>query len=148
MLQKTVKDTTILVVEDKLAMRTIVKTVLYQLGVRNILEAADGEEAMSLLLRLNKNENDVLDSQKSSSQAIDCLISDWNMPKMNGLQLLEKIRQDEALKHLPFMMLTSEAERGCIVKAIEIGVNNYIIKPFTSSLLKNKLLEMIQEVIS
>ena len=113
----------ILVVDDFATMRKIIKNILGQLGFKNIIEADDGTTAWEIL-------------QKES---VDLIVSDWNMPKMSGLELLKKVRADERLKDTPFLMVTAEAQKENIIEAAKHGVSQYIVKPFTPETLKEKL---------
>ena len=117
------KNIKILVVDDFATMRKIVKNVLQQIGYTNIDEAENGQEAL----------------RKLKSDSFDFVISDWNMPEMDGLTLLKKIRADEELKHIPVIMVTAEAEKSKVIEAIKAGVNNYIVKPFTAETMKQKM---------
>ncbi len=117
-------DLKILVVDDFPTMRRIVKTLLKQNGYNNFTEAEDGDAAYKLL-------------QKEGD--FEFVVSDWNMPKTTGLELLKMVRADPQFKHLPFLMVTAEAEKENIVEAVKAGVNNYIVKPFTGQTLKEKL---------
>ncbi|MBI5849250.1 MAG: chemotaxis response regulator CheY [Nitrospirae bacterium] len=112
-----------LVVDDFSTMRRIVKNILKQLGYENIDEAEDGAQAFS----------------KLQNGEYDFVVSDWNMPNMDGLELLKKIRSDERLKAMPVLMVTAEAEKDKVITAIQAGVNNYIVKPFTAEVLKEKM---------
>ena len=125
-LASTDKHIPILVVDDFATMRRIVKTCLKQLGFENITEAEDGQIALSKL-------------QKSEFKLI---ISDWNMPNMMGIDLLKAVRADEKLKHIPFLMVTAEAQKENILEAAKAGVSNYVIKPFTAESISQKL-EMV-----
>jgi len=113
----------ILVVDDFSTMRRIVKNVLKQLGFENIEEAEDGAQALS----------------KLKLGGFGFMVSDWNMPNMDGLQLLKAVRADAALKDLPILMVTAEAEKTMVVTAIQAGVNNYVVKPFTAEVFKEKM---------
>ena len=113
----------ILVVDDFSTMRRIIKGLLQDLGFSNITEAADGLTALSLLKAAN----------------FDLLITDWNMPGMQGVELLREVRADERMKKLPVLMLTAEAKREQIVAAAQAGVSGYVIKPFTAATLKEKI---------
>lgn len=113
----------ILVVDDFSTMRRIIKNILKQLGYENIEEAEDGVQALS----------------KLKSGVFNFVVSDWNMPNMDGFELLSKVRSDPALKNLPFLMVTAEAEKDKVVAAIKAGVNNYVVKPFTAEVLKEKM---------
>jgi two-component system, chemotaxis family, chemotaxis protein CheY len=116
-------DMSILVVDDFSTMRRIIKGLLQDLGFSNITEADDGLTALPLLRAGN----------------FDLLITDWNMPGMQGVELLRQVRADERLKKLPVLMLTAEAKREQIVEAAQAGVNGYVIKPFTATTLKEKI---------
>ncbi len=116
-------DLRILVVDDFATMRKIVKNILSQLGFKNTEEADDGTTALS----------------KLKSATFDFVITDWNMPKMSGLELLKQIRASPELKHIPVLMVTAEALQENIVAAAKAGVNDYIIKPFDAKTLNEKL---------
>lgn len=118
------KDLKILVVDDFPTMRKIVKGVLKQVGLNDVVEAEDGSKALEVL---------------HSNTRINFVISDWNMPVMTGIELLKAVRADPKLRHLPFLMVTAEAEKENIVEAVKAGVSNYIVKPFNAATLKEKL---------
>ncbi len=124
-------DMKILVVDDFPTMRRIVKTLLRQLGYTNIIEAEDGELAYKLL---------------KATPDIEFIVSDWNMPNMTGLELLKTVRADEKFKHLPFLMVTAEAEKENIIEAVKSGVSNYVVKPFTAATLKEKMAKVFQNL--
>jgi two-component system chemotaxis response regulator CheY len=113
----------ILVVDDFSTMRRIVKNLLKQLGFSHIEEAEDGAQAYT----------------KLKTGGYGFVVSDWNMPNLDGLGLVKKVRQDDELKDLPILMVTAEAEKEKVVAAIQAGVNNYIVKPFTGEVLKEKM---------
>jgi two-component system, chemotaxis family, chemotaxis protein CheY len=113
----------ILIVDDFSTMRRIIKNLLRDLGFNNTFEADDGATALPML----KNGN------------FEFVVTDWNMPIMQGIQLLKEIRKDPSLKHLPVLMVTAEAKREQIIEAAQSGVNGYIIKPFTANTLQEKL---------
>lgn len=113
----------VLVVDDFATMRKIIKNILTQLGFKNIFEADDGSTALELLKK----------------EKIDLIISDWNMPKMSGLDLLKAVRNDPNFKDILFVMVTAEAQKDNVIEAIKHGVNQYIVKPFTPETLKEKL---------
>ena len=113
----------ILIVDDFSTMRRIVKNLLRDLGFNNTQEADDGLTALPML-------------KKSD---FDFVVTDWNMPGMQGIDLLKNIRSDAELKHLPVLMITAEAKREQIIEAAQAGVNGYIVKPFTAATLKEKL---------
>ncbi|RLB37752.1 MAG: response regulator [Deltaproteobacteria bacterium] len=114
---------TILVVDDFATMRRIVKGVLKKLGFRNIIEAENGKTALS----------------KLKKEDVGLVISDWNMPEMTGLELLKAVKAEEKFKDLPFIMLTAEGQKDCVIEAVKAGVTNFIVKPFTPDTLKEKL---------
>ncbi|MBA4374461.1 MAG: chemotaxis protein CheY [Thermodesulfovibrio sp.] len=113
----------ILVVDDFSTMRRIVKNILKQLGYENIEEAEDGAQGYS----------------KLKSGGFGFVVSDWNMPNMDGLEMVNKIRSDPELKDMPVLMVTAEAEKDKVIAAIKAGVNNYVVKPFTAEILKEKM---------
>jgi len=120
--------TKILVVDDTEFMRTVTDIQLRSKGINNILEAKDGSEALQIL----------------QQQVVDVVLSDWNMPVMTGLELLNAIRADAKLCHLPFVMITAEAERDRIAEAIAHGVSELLVKPYTSA----NLFERIERAMS
>jgi two-component system chemotaxis response regulator CheY len=113
----------ILVVDDFATMRRIVKNVLKQLGYKNIFEADDGTSALEVLKK----------------EKIQFIISDWNMPLMPGIELLKTVRSTEEWKSLPFLMVTAEGQREHVLEAVKHKVSNYIVKPFTPEVLKEKI---------
>ena len=113
----------ILVVDDAPMIRRILKNLLKEMGFINIEEAEDGMVAL----------------QKLRSQKFDFVITDWNMPNLTGIELVQEIRKDPNLKHLPIMMVTAEAKKENIILALKSGVNNYIVKPFTPESVKAKI---------
>jgi len=114
----------LLVVDDSSTMRRIIKNTLARLGYKDVLEGADGVEGWN---------------QLDSNPDIEMLITDWNMPEMNGLELVKKVRADERFKDLPIIMVTTEGGKAEVITALKAGVNNYIVKPFTPQVLKEKL---------
>lgn len=117
------KNMKILIVDDFSTMRRIVKNLLRDLGFNNTQEADDGLTALPMLKK----------------GGFDFVVTDWNMPGMQGIDLLKHIRADAELKHLPVLMITAEAKREQIIEAAQAGVNGYIVKPFTAATLKEKL---------
>jgi len=113
----------VLVVDDMSTMRRIVKNVLKQIGYSDFAEAENGKDALD----------------KLQAQKFDLVVSDWNMPEMSGLDLLRAIRADPELKHLPVLMVTAEAQKENIIEAVQAGVSNYVVKPFTADALQEKL---------
>ena len=119
-----------LVVDDFSTMRRIIRNLLQDLGFKDITEADDGSTALTTL----------------KSQEIDFVVTDWNMPGVTGIDLLKAIRGDEALKHLPVLMVTAEGKRDQIIEAAQAGVNGYIIKPFTAQTLREKLEKIFERL--
>ena len=113
----------ILVVDDMVTMRRIVKNILKQLGFSNLDEAENGQEAL----------------QKLRSDTYGFVVSDWNMPVMTGIDMLRAIRADEKLKTIPVLMVTAEAQQSNLIEAVQAGVSNYIVKPFTAETLQEKI---------
>ncbi|MBI1199855.1 MAG: response regulator [Phenylobacterium sp.] len=114
---------TCLVVDDQQTMRSLVRTGLQQLGFRTIYEAPDGEEGLRHML----------------SRPIHLVISDYNMPKLDGLGLLRAIRSHPPIQKTAFIMLTGRADKELVQRAVQFGVNNYLVKPFTVATLKEKI---------
>jgi two-component system chemotaxis response regulator CheY len=112
-----------LVVDDFSTMRRIVRNLLKELGFNNVEEAEDGVDALA----------------KLRGGAFQFVISDWNMPNMTGIDLLRNIRQDAALSGLPVLMVTAEAKKENIIAAAQAGASGYVVKPFTSATLDEKL---------
>lgn len=113
----------ILAVDDSPTMRRIIVNTLKRAGFEDILEANDGKEALA----------------KLQTEKIDFLITDWNMPEMDGLTLVTNLRDDDKFKSLPILMVTTRSVKEDIVEALKAGVNNYIVKPFTPDTLKEKI---------
>ena len=120
----------ILLVDDSRTIRNIQKRTLQQLGHTDILEAEDGVQALA----------------KFNEKAPDLILVDWNMPNMNGLELVQRIR--ETNKTIPLIMCTTEAEKSRVLEAISAGVNNYIVKPFTAESLGEKINQTMAKVAS
>lgn len=117
------KNIRILIVDDFSTMRRIVKNLLSDLGFNNTVEAEDGNSALTVLRQ----------------DAVELVVTDWNMPGMTGIDLLRAIRADPKFRALPVLMVTAEAKREQIIEAAQNGVNGYIIKPFTAQTLEEKL---------
>ena len=113
----------VLVADDFATMRRIVKGVLKQLGFNNIVEAEDGSTALDALKK----------------EKIGLIVSDWNMPKMTGLDLLKAVRGDEGLKGIPFIMVTAEGLKENVLEAVKLGVTNYVVKPFAPEAFSEKI---------
>ncbi|NOQ31232.1 MAG: response regulator [Helicobacteraceae bacterium] len=114
----------LIVVDDSSTMRRIIKNTLGRLGYKDILEGEDGVQGWNVL---------------NANPDTGMLITDWNMPEMNGLELVKKVRADERFTDLPIIMVTTEGGKGEVITALKAGVNNYIVKPFTPAVLKEKL---------
>lgn len=120
----------ILIVDDFSTMRRIIKNLLRELGFTNTSEADDGLTALPKL-----KEGDY-----------DLLVTDWNMPGMQGIDLLRAVRADERLKTLPVLMVTAEQKKEQIIEAAKAGVNGYVVKPFTAQILKGKLEKIFERI--
>jgi two-component system, chemotaxis family, chemotaxis protein CheY len=119
-----------LVVDDFSTMRRIVRNLLKELGYTNVDEAEDGVVAL----------------QKLKAGGIDFVVSDWNMPNMDGLTLLQTVRADAELKALPVLMITAEAKKENIIAAAQAGASGYIVKPFTAATLNEKLTKIFEKM--
>lgn len=119
-----------LVVDDFSTMRRIIKNLLKELGFNNVEEAEDGVDALS----------------KLRTGGIDFVITDWNMPNMDGLELLQSIRADENFSSMPVLMVTAEAKKENIVAAAQAGASNYVVKPFTAAILEEKLSKIFEKL--
>ena len=123
-------DLKFLVVDDFSTMRRIIRGLLKEMGCNNVDEAEDGVVALNMLRNLKH----------------DFVVSDINMPNMNGFDLLKAIKADEALKHIPVLMVTAEARKEDIVLAAQSGASGYIVKPFTKATLEEKVLKIVQKM--
>jgi two-component system chemotaxis response regulator CheY len=121
-------DSRFIIIDDFATMRKIVKKVLSELGYTNIDEAEDGAKALPLI-----------QAAAASGQPYKCIISDWNMPNMQGIDLLKACKADAKLKDIPFMLVTAEGEQKQIIEAAKAGVSDYVVKPFNAQTLKEKL---------
>lgn len=119
-----------LVVDDFSTMRRIVRNLLKELGFTNVEEAEDGAVAL----------------QKLKGGGFDFIVSDWNMPNMDGLTLLQTVRADPQLKKLPLLMITAEAKKENIIAAAQAGASGYIVKPFTAATLNEKLTKIFEKM--
>jgi len=124
------KNMKILIVDDFSTMRRIIKNLLRDLGYTNMAEADDGITALPMLQNSN----------------YDFLVTDWNMPGMQGIDLLKAVRNDPKLAGLPVLMVTAESKRDQIVEAAQAGVNGYIVKPFTAATLKEKIDKIFERI--
>ena len=114
----------VLVVDDSLAMRKIIKNILIKTGITDIVEAEDGREALEIL---------------NMEDDIDLVLLDWNMPEMTGLEFVEAVRSDDRFDKMPIIMVTANTSKNEIIRAIGAGVNNYVAKPFTPEVLMEKI---------
>lgn len=119
-----------LVVDDFSTMRRIVRNLLKELGFTNVEEAEDGVVAL----------------QKLGNGGFEFVVTDWNMPNMDGLTLLQTIRSTPHLKHLPVLMITAEAKKENIIAAAQAGASGYIVKPFTAGTLSEKLNKIFEKM--
>lgn len=117
------QDINILIVDDFSTMRKIVRDLLEELGFKNFEEAYDGADAWEKLL----------------NNHFDFIVSDWNMPNVSGLELLKLVRNNQSLKDIPFLLISAEAKRSQIIDATDAGVDGYIVKPFNSATLNEKI---------
>ncbi|WP_262461996.1 chemotaxis response regulator CheY [Alloalcanivorax balearicus] len=124
------KNMSILVVDDFPTMRRIIRSLLKELGFGNVDEAEDGQEALT----------------KLRGGGFQFVVSDWNMPNLDGLEMLKQIRADGDLNHLPVLMVTAEAKKENIIAAAQAGANGYIVKPFTAVTLEEKLNKIFEKL--
>ena len=124
------KNLRFLVVDDFATMRRIVRNLLKDLGYNNVEEAEDGNDALG----------------KLQLSPFDFVISDWNMPNMDGLQLLNEIRKDDRFKTMPVLMVTAEAKKENIIAAAQAGASGYVVKPFTAAILEDKLNKIFEKL--
>lgn len=120
----------VLIVDDFATMRRVIKNLMKSLGFENFEEAEDGAKALKIL----------------KTTKIDFVVTDWNMPNMNGLELLKEIRKESRLAHIPVLMVTAEQKREQIIAAAKAGVNGYIVKPFTAETLSKKLIKIFDRL--
>ncbi|WP_244814606.1 chemotaxis response regulator CheY [Caballeronia sp. Lep1P3] len=124
------KNMKILVVDDFPTMRRIVRNLLKELGYSNVDEAEDGAAGLARL----------------RGGGFDFVISDWNMPNLDGLSMLQQIRADATLSHLPVLMVTAESKKENIIAAAQAGANGYVVKPFTAATLDEKLTKILEKM--
>jgi two-component system chemotaxis response regulator CheY len=113
----------VLIVDDQFSVRQMIRLAMEEIGVRNILESENGRDAFD----------------KAVSQPLNLIISDFNMPEMDGLALLRAVRSHQTVRKMPFILLTGRGDRDLVVKAAQNGVNNYVVKPFTNTILREKI---------
>jgi two-component system chemotaxis response regulator CheY len=119
----------ILVVDDSVTMRRIIKNTLLKLGFKNFLEAGNGVEALDVMAK--------------SKDSVDLILLDWNMPEMDGLEFLKVVKSSDEYREIPILMVTTEAAKDDILTALKHGVNNYVVKPFTPETLKTKVFKLL-----
>jgi len=124
------KNLRILVVDDFPTMRRIVRSLLKELGFTNVEEAEDGRDALN----------------KLQAGGFQFVVSDWNMPNLDGLEMLKQIRADAALAALPVLMITAEAKKENIIAAAQAGASGYVVKPFTAATLEEKLNKIFEKL--
>jgi two-component system chemotaxis response regulator CheY len=122
------QDSHFLIVDDSHAVRSLVRQQLTSLGFRNIVDAENGKEALEKMEGLDQ-----------VGVHIHLVIGDWNMPEMNGIELLGNMKKNPKFKNIPFLMITSESETDNVVKAIVLGVSDFVVKPFDQQILAEKL---------
>ena len=123
------KETRILVVDDMMTMRKLVKKALAEMEFSQMTEAANGSEAWTKVETMN-----------SAGTPFQLIISDWNMPVMTGIELLRKCKSVPATSRTPFVLLTAESEKSQVIEALKLGVSGYMLKPFNTQQLRDKLL--------
>jgi two-component system chemotaxis response regulator CheY len=117
----------VLVVDDQFSVRQMTRLTLQELGIRHIHESENGRDAF----------------RKATIQPLDLIISDYNMPEMDGLEFLRAVRGHQAVRKLPFILLTGRGDKELVVKAAQAGVNNYLIKPFNGAILREKIEQVV-----
>jgi len=125
---QSIRNSTFLVVDDFSTMRRIVATLVRELGAERVVEAENGVQAW----------------KKIELGGIDFVISDWNMPEMNGLELLKKVRAESNYRDMPFLLITAEARTDNIVEAVQSGADGYVVKPFTATVLAAKIANVLK----
>ena len=121
----------IITVDDSSTMRRIIKNTLQKLGFETILEAGNGVEALEVM----------------SKNKVDMIVTDWNMPEMDGLTFVKAVRAKDEYKDLPILMITTEAAKEDILTALRSGVNNYVVKPFTPETLQEKVFKLLDKTL-
>lgn len=124
------KNIAFLVVDDFPTMRRIVRSLLKELGFNNVEEAEDGQEALT----------------KLKGGGFDFVVADWNMPNLDGMEMLKQIRADPDLSKLPVLMVTAEAKKENIIAAAQAGASGYVVKPFTAATLDEKLNKIFEKL--
>ena len=120
-------DKKVLFVDDSPTMRRIIMNSLKKIGFSNIIDAENGLDAL----------------EKMETQEIDLVLTDWNMPEMNGEQFVKELRNNEKYKKLPILMITTRGMKEDVITAVKLGVNGYVVKPFTPEILKGKITAVV-----
>ena len=123
-------DLKVLIVDDSITIRRIIANTLKAIGIQNVVEAANGTEAL----------------EKITSENVNFIITDWNMPSMNGLDFTKAVRATETISELPILMITTRGSEADVIEALKARVNSYIVKPFTPQELKGKIEEVLKTV--
>ncbi|MDD0853235.1 response regulator [Halobacteriovorax sp. GB3] len=118
----------ILIVDDCIDTRNFIKQILLKKGFKNVLSVSDGERAI-----------EVLNESYTAFEPVGVILADWQMPNVDGLQLLSRVRLDDRFKDVPFIMVTSDRERDHVIQALNVGVDSYIVKPIKGDVLLEKL---------
>lgn len=113
----------VLIVDDQFSVRQMTRMTLEQIGIRYVHESENGRQALEM----------------AALQPLDLIISDYNMPEMDGLNLLRAVRGHPMVRKLPFILLTGRGDKELVIKAAQAGVNNYLVKPFTAAILRQKI---------
>jgi two-component system chemotaxis response regulator CheY len=121
----------VLIVDDQNSVRQMTRLTLEEIGIRHIQEAENGRQAMEM----------------ATVQPVDLIISDFNMPEMDGLGLLRAVRGHPVTRKVPFILLTGRGDRELVVKAAQAGVNNYLVKPFTAEILRTKIEQVVGKLV-
>lgn len=127
-----IADKSVLIVDDMKMVRMKLKQICNQIGLQKLYEAGDGEQALETLKTIN----------------IDLVLSDWNMPKMTGIQLVHEIRKLPQFANLPIIFITSEDQKDNILKSLIGGVTDYIVKPFADAVVKQKIFACLKDGVS
>jgi two-component system, chemotaxis family, chemotaxis protein CheY len=117
----------VMIVDDQFSVRQITRITLEQIGIRNVHETENGRQALEM----------------AAVQPLDLIISDYNMPEMDGLNLLRAVRGHPVVRKLPFILLTGRGDKELVVQAAQAGVNNYLVKPFTAAILRQKIEQVL-----
>ena len=121
----------ILIVDDQFSVRQMTRMTLEQIGIRNVHESEHGRQALDM----------------AAVQPLDLIISDYNMPEMDGLNLLRAVRGHPVVRKLPFILLTGRGDKELVIQAVQAGVNNYLVKPFTAAILRQKIEQVVGKLL-